>query len=114
MISETEVVLPAKFNKLKSYSDWILPDEQARRNKCDTSSMESIRAFYDSMLNSLEKILEHLNGYPLDNMPAAEQNLFSLVLSYVEAAISVEMFEQAEIPFGVSIDRFKPLHHLVP
>ncbi len=114
MPDDGELMLPAKFNKLKIYSEWILENEQARRNKCDNSSMEDIRTFYDAMLASLENILEHLNGYQLDNMPAAEQNLLSLVLSYVEAAMSVEMFEQPEIPFGVSVERFEPLHHLVP
>ncbi len=107
-------LFPAAFNKLECFSAWVLEDEVARRNYCVASSMEEIQSFYDSMLSSMEDILDHLNQFPLNDLPAAEQNLMSLVMSFVEAAISVEMFEQPDIPFGVSIERFQPLHHLVP
>jgi hypothetical protein len=113
-VNPDRVELPAAFEKLAVYSEWILENEEARRGKCDDSSMDQITLFYKDMLTSLEQVLEHLNQFPLDKLPVAETNLLSLVLSYVEAAISVEMFEQPEIPFGVSVDRFRPLHHLVP
>jgi hypothetical protein len=75
--------------------------------------MKDIQKFYDSILLSLEPILDHLNKYSLENLPEAESNLLLLVLGFVEASISVEMFEQPEVPFGVSIERFQPLHNLV-
>ena len=106
--------LPPEFGKLESYSNWVLADEVARRNKCVASSMDEIQGFYDSMLASMDSILAHLNEFSLDALPDAEQNLLALVLAFVEAAISVEMFEQPEINYGISIERFRPLHHLVP
>jgi hypothetical protein len=106
--------LPSAFSSLQNWSDWILEDELARRKKCEHSTMEEIQAFYDIMLASMEAMLEHLNQFPLDDMPLAEKNLLSLALCFVEASISVEMFEQPEVAFGFPIERFKPLHHLVP
>ena len=105
---------PPEFGKLVSYSSWVLADELARRNKCVASSMDEIQGFYDTMLVSMDSILGHLNEFSLDALPKAEQNLLALALAFVEAAISVEMFEQPEINYGISIERFRPLHHLVP
>ena len=110
----TESLFPSAFAKLDSYASWVLADETARRGKCIKSSMEEITAFYDCMLASMDSILEHLNEFSLDALPEKERNLLSLVLGFVEAAISVEMFEQPEVAFGVPVERFQPLHHLVP
>ena len=106
--------LPPHFEKLEDYSSWVLEDEVARRLKCAASSMEEIQAFYDSMLTSMDEILAHLNQYSLNDLAEPEKNLLSLALGFVEAAISVEMFEQPELVYGMSIERFCPLHHLVP
>ena len=105
--------LPAKFAHLAVYMDWVLDDETARRTKCDSASMEELQAFYDSILSSLDSILEELNKFSLDDMPLAEMNLLSMVLSFAEAAMSIEMFEQPAIPYGISVERFKPLHHKI-
>ena len=110
---ETCPTLPEKFAHLASYGDWILDDESARRLKCDESSMEELQEFYDSVLPCLDSILEELNQYSLGELPEAEHNLLSIVLSFVEATMSVEMFEQPTIPYGISVERFQPLHHLV-
>ena len=114
MTASQQSLLPAGFEKLDVYAEWILEDEQARRLKCDQSSMDELQSFYQTMQASMEEVIEHLNQFPLENMPAVENNLLSLMLAYIEAAISVEMFEQPAIPFGVSVERFTPLHHLVP
>lgn len=113
-MSLVEDLFPASFPELASWSGWVQADEIARRQQCVNASMQEIRAFYDCMLASMDRILEHLNRFPLDDLPVAEQNLLSLVLAFVEAAISVEMFEQPEISYGLPIERFRPLHHLVP
>ena len=112
--STSESLFPSAFSQLDPYVSWVLADETARRGKCVDSSLEDITAFYDCMLASMDSILEHLNQFPLDALPVREQNLMSLVLGFVEAAISVEMFEQPEVAFGVPVERFQPLHHLVP
>ena len=114
MTGKHQCQFPAEFGMLEPYSNWVLADEVARRNKCVASSMEEIQGFYDTMLASMDGILGHLNEFSLDALPNAEQNLLALVLAFVEAAISVEMFEQPEITYGISIERFRPLHHLVP
>jgi hypothetical protein len=114
MESTTESLFPSAFTQLDFYASWVLADETARRGKCIKSSMEEITAFYDCMLISMGSILQHLNQFPLDALPVKEKNLMSLVLGFVEAAISVEMFEQPEVAFGVPVERFQPLHHLVP
>lgn len=111
---ENNSVLPPDFVFLAEWSDWVLADELARRQKCALSSMAEIQRFYDAMLNAMDGIIEHLNGFPIEDMPGAERNLLHLALAFVEASMSVEMFEKPEMEYGMSLDRFKPAHHEVP
>ena len=112
-MSETSK-LPADFLSLNAWSGWIIAGEESRREKCAATSMSELRRFYDAMLESADSILEHLNTFPLDELPVPEQNLFYLLQSFIEASMSIEMFEQPEMDYAMGIKRFQPVHNEVP
>lgn len=63
------------------------------RNRVRISTdMQRIRAFYDAVMPSFDAIIQHLNGFPLAALPAAEENLLNLMFSFVEASAPVERF----------------------
>ena len=102
--------LPKAFAELEPYLDWAQPDELTRYQVRASCSMPEIRAFYDAMVPRIEAILEHLNAFPLDDMPAQERRLLELSLGLVEAANAVEMFEEPGMRYGFPIERFTPKH----
>jgi hypothetical protein len=106
----TERHLPDGFADLEPYLPWALADEIDRRKQCACSPMSAIRAFYDAMLPRMQTILDHLNGYPLAELPDAERQLLLLALGFIEASVSVEMFDAPELRYGFPIERFRPDH----
>ena len=107
----TNATLPPNFKDLEPYLDWALPTERARNRKRLTSSMEEIRAFYDAMLARVEPSLAYLNGFALDGILEAEQNLLNLTLSLAEVANAVELFKtQPGVIYGFDPERFLAMH----
>src|SRR3546814_16403163 len=50
--------------------------------------------FYDVLLSRSEAILDHVETFPLDAMPAPTLRLFRLQLALAHAAMSVELHKQ--------------------
>ena len=109
-----ESKLPAEFSSLETWSEWVLADEVARREKCAATGMQEIREFYSAMLESADDVLEHLNTFPINELPDGEQALFYLMLSFIEASMAIEMFEQPEMEYAMEISRFQPAHNEIP
>src|SRR3546814_1348225 len=57
-------------------------------------SMAEITRFYDVLLSRSEAILDHVETFPLDAMPAPTLRLFRLQLALAHAAMSVELHKQ--------------------
>jgi hypothetical protein len=72
--------------------------------------MAEVQAFYDAMLPLLPVALDHLNGFPLGAMPEPQARLLRLCLAMVEAAMAVEMFNEADPPYLMPVARFEPVH----
>src|SRR3546814_1548278 len=53
--------------------------------------MAEITRFYDVLLSRSEAILDHVETFPLDAMPAPTLRLFRLPLALAHAAMSVEL-----------------------
>ena len=102
--------LPSGFTALAPFEAWALPTERARHAAIRSSSLAEVRRFYDAMLPLLPPALDHLNGFALDTMPAAERRLLDLCLAMVEAAAAVENFAAADPPHLMPLDRFVPMH----
>jgi hypothetical protein len=102
--------LPESFADLESYVAWALATERERNQKRLSSTMEELQAFYNALLPRMETIIEYLNQFPLDAMPADAQRLMDMTLSLAEVSTAVELFKQPTVPDGYDAARFVPLH----
>ena len=103
-------VLPPSFADLEPFVDWALPTERERNRQRLSSSMDELRAFHRAMLPRMPAIIEHLNDYDLEAMPADVQSLHYMTLSLAEIAPAVDWFHQPGVTGGYDTERFTPLH----
>ena len=61
-----DVALPAGFEDLAPFSDWVLQGERARYAKRIESSMDELQTFYDAAMARLEDACQYLEQYELD------------------------------------------------
>jgi len=99
---------PEAFADLESIAAWSLATEGQRARKRRDSTIEEIRAFYNTILPRMDAIIEYLNPLPLDNMPDDAQRLLNLTLSLAEVAPAVELFNQPLVTDGYDPERFIP------
>jgi hypothetical protein len=102
--------LPEQFSDLESLIEWSLPTERARNAKRRSSSMEQLKHFYDTMLPRTEAVLEHLDKFPLEQMPEQERRLLYLALSLAEVANAIELFKNPSVIDGFDPDRVNLMH----
>ena len=99
--------LPPGYEDLERFVNaWALPTEQERVRKRYSSSMDEIREFYEAMLARVEEALEHLNHFSLDALPEKEKRLLDLAFSLTEVSIAVEIFDEAQVPYGYDPFRY--------
>jgi hypothetical protein len=101
---------PEGFAALQPFASWALPTERERHARKSAASFAEVQAFYDGMLPLLPDALEHLNGFPLTEMPDPERRLLDLCLALVEAAAAIENFGAVNPPHLMPVDRFEPAH----
>ena len=107
--------LPTAFAKLDDFLDWAQPSETQRRQKREASSIVEIQEFYDVMLASLPAILEHFRvaeakaGDP-DQVDDETKLLFTLMLAFADASLSIEIHKSPIVPDGMPGDIWKPEH----
>jgi hypothetical protein len=76
---------PPDFSTLQPYvAAWALPTLQERRQRRLTSTLDELREFHAAMLPHLEPIIEFLNQFPLDDIPAQHRPLAWLALAMCE------------------------------
>lgn len=110
----TPTSLPPAFGALTSYIGWALPTETLRRQKRESSSMEEIRAFYDAVLAMTPEIMDHLRKTgSFAAADASTQTLFTLMLAFADASLSVELHKSPIVPDGLPGDVWKPEHETV-
>lgn len=91
-------MLPSEFAALEPFTAWVLESERERYSKRLASSMEEMQAFYDAAFPLLERANEHLDKFPLDELPEPERNLLLLLFSLVNVSFPVEVWKQARVP----------------
>ena len=111
----TQKTLPPAFKELEEHLDWALPTEAARLGYREGRSMEQIREFYDAILPHAPAILEHFraaeaaSGAP-DKVDEETKTLFTLMLAFSCASLSIEMHKSPTVPHGIPWDVWKPEH----
>lgn len=77
--------------------------------------MEDIRRFYDAMVARLPGVLEHFKtaearaGGP-DQVDDQTKLLFTLMLAFADASLSIEVHKSPAVPDGIPGDMWKPEH----
>ena len=104
-----ELELPEEFRDLLPYLDWALEPERARTEKRVSSSMESIRDFYNAVTPRLEAMILHLEDFRDGPMPAPAHRLYLMSLSLVEIANLVELYKRREVFDGCDPLRYTSL-----
>lgn len=88
-----DALLPDAFRELESFVPaWALGRYSERTKKRVSSSMGEIRTFYGAMMPRLDEIIEHLNRFPLEDMPKPEQRLLELCLSLAQVGNCVTLW----------------------
>lgn len=109
------VKLPVAFSDLEIFLDWALPSETQRRQKREASTMAEIRQFYDTMVAKLPAVFEHFkaaeakSGGP-DKVDDETKLLFTLMLAFADASLSIEVHRSPIVPDGMPGDMWKPEH----
>jgi hypothetical protein len=91
-------MLPSEFAALEPFSAWVLESERERYSKRLASSMEEMQVFYDAAFPLLEQASDHLDKFPLSELPEQERNLLLLMFSLVNVSFPVEVWKQARVP----------------
>ncbi|MFG2780570.1 hypothetical protein ACGFY7_22315 [Streptomyces prunicolor] len=91
-------MLPSEFAALEPFSEWVLESERDRYSKRLASSMEEMQVFYDAAFPLLEQASDHLDKFPLSELPEQERNLLLLMFSLVNVSFPVEVWKQARVP----------------
>src|SRR3546814_2093431 len=79
---DEEPVLPPGFEDLLEFvPHWIGETAQERWDIRARATMAEITRFYDVLLSRTEAILDHVETFPLDAMPAPTLRLFRLQLA---------------------------------
>jgi hypothetical protein len=92
-------MLPEEFADLERYAaDWCLATEAERYAKRMASSMEEMRAFYDTITPRAEAAIAFCDTFALDAMPEEALNLMHLLYSMIMVSFPVEVWSQARVP----------------
>jgi hypothetical protein len=105
---KSDPLLPQGFESAERYlRGWVLPDSAARSMKRQTSTMEEIRAFYDTMLPIAGAAADYLREYNLGSLPPEGERLLKLMLSLAEIAPAVEWYNAPKVYDGFDIGRVR-------
>lgn len=84
--------LPEQFRDLEQWSSWFLATERERHNRRAQCSMDELRAFGAALKPRMEDLIQYLSGFEWGTpLSEEDQNLFHLGLSYMEAAVPLDL-----------------------
>lgn len=87
---------------------WGLPTTEDRLEKRLSSSMDEIRRFYDAMLPRLPEIIEYLNQFSLQDIPAQDWPMARATLAMCEVDNAVNKWGVPVVDTGIDVRKFIP------
>lgn len=97
-VPEGERSLPAGFEELEEFvPHWAVAGQNARRIQRCSLTMDEIQRFYDKVYPRADEAMEHLDAFPLRDMPGPETRLKRLVLALAQASMSIEIHGEARV-----------------
>lgn len=98
-MNATTAPLPQGFEDLAPFVGyWAGETTQERIHARSMASMEEIRAFYDVMTERAEAAFNHVEQFPLHELPEDAAVLYRLVLALGQAHVAVEIHGQPRAP----------------
>ena len=95
----SEPMLPEQFSSLEPFAaaGWCLETERERYAKRLESSMPELLELYDAAFPRFGEMVDHLDQFPLDDLPEPERNLLHLVYSLIQISLAVDMWGQPQV-----------------
>ena len=95
----TEPMLPPQFESLEPFAaaGWCLETERERYTKRLESTMPELLELYDAAFPRFAEMVDHLDQFPLDDLPEQERNLLFLVYSLIQISLAVDMWGQPQV-----------------
>lgn len=95
----SEPMLPDAFASLEPFAaaGWCLATERERYCKRIDSSMPELLELYHAAFPRFDEIVDHLDQFPLDDLPERERNLLHLVYSLIQISLAVDMWGQPQV-----------------
>jgi hypothetical protein len=92
-------MLPEPFSGLERFAadGWCLATERARYTKRLESNMAALLELYAAAFPRFGEILDYLDEFPIDDLPAKEQNLLFLLYSLIQVSLAVDMWGQPQV-----------------
>lgn len=88
-----QTLLPKNFQMLEPLvSRWALTTQNTRQALRISSTKGELQYFYDNMLPRLPAIMEHVDQFPLGQLPPESERLFALALTLAEIAPHIELY----------------------
>ncbi len=105
-------ILPKKFEDLEYLvSEWALATQNERQARRGRSNKGELQALYDALAPKLDAILEHVDTFPLGEMPPDTERLFFLALMLAEISPHVELYGgDPKVPHSFDETRFVAVH----
>lgn len=92
-------IFPEQFAELEEIAaPWALPRYDDRYAKRLASSMEELKAFYDTVFPRAEEIIEYCDRFGMDNPPDEVKALLNMLYSLVAVSFPVEVWGQPRVP----------------
>lgn len=102
-------LLPAEFQDLERFKQWVLPTERERHAQRYAASMDEIRDLYGALKPRMDQVVAYLNKFPLDDMPEDATHLMWLGLSLMEVSNAIEMFGRQRAVEGFDAAQMVPI-----
>lgn len=107
--------LPPKFAEFEPFLDWAKPSETQRRQFRESLEMAEIIEFYDAVLPRAATVFDYFREAEAeaggaDHVGSETRALFTLMLAFSEASLSVEIHKSPVVPDGMPGDVWKPEH----
>lgn len=100
------IELPSAFLHLQHFVGWSLATETERNIRRHQVTMDEITEFANAMLAEVDAIVEYLDAFTSDAMPADAQALMYMLLSLAEIGPAVEFYRQPAVIDGYDPRRF--------
>lgn len=100
--------LPNGFAELEDLvEEWALPTEYQCQQKRLSSSPHELSAVYKKIQPRLEEILDHVDEFPVGEIPFESYNLFCLAMILAEIAPHIELYgSNPGVPYAFEETRF--------